>query len=54
MEERSNRECILILKIETSELGFGNIIDVNRYSSLQKLLKITTYVKRFIRNVRSK
>ena len=52
MEEKSKGECILILKVETSELGLGNIIDVNRYGSLQKLLRITAYVKRFARNVR--
>ena len=54
MKEKSNRECILISKVETSELCLGNIIDVNRYGSLQKLLRITAYVKRFVRNVRSK
>ena len=54
MEEKSKGECILILKVETSELGLGNIIDVNRYGSLQKLLRITAYVKRFARNVRIK
>ena len=54
MKKKSNRECILTSKVETSELGLGNIIDVTRYGSLQKLLRITAYVKRFVRNVRSK
>ena len=54
MKEKSNGECILISKVETSELGLGNIIDVTRYGSLQNLLRITAYVKRFVRNVRSK
>ena len=54
MKEKSNGECILILKVETSELGLGNIIYVSRYGSLQKLLRITAYVKQFVRNVRSK
>ena len=54
MKEKSNGECILISKVETSELGLSNFIDVTRYGSLQKLLRITTYVKRFVRNVRSK
>ena len=54
MKEKSNRECILISTVETSELCLGNIIDVNRYGSLQKLLRITAYVKRFFRNVRSR
>ena len=45
MKEKSNGECILISKIETSELGFGNIIDVNRYGSLRKLLRMTAYGK---------
>ena len=54
MDEKSNGECTFILKVETSELGLGNIIDVNLYSSLQRLLRITAYVKRFVRNVRSK
>ena len=44
----------MISKVETSELGFGNIIDVNQYGSLQKLLRIAAYVKRLVRNVRSK
>ena len=54
MKEKSNGECILILKVETSELGLGNIIYFSRYGSLQKLLRITAYVKQFVRNVRSK
>ena len=32
----------------------GNVIDVNHYGSLQKLLRITAHVKRFVRDVRSK
>ena len=31
----------------------GNVIDVNHYGSLQKLLRITAHVKRFVRDVRS-
>ena len=54
MEGKNDRECILTSKVETSELGLGNIIGVNRYGTLQKLLRITAYVKRFVRNVRSK
>ena len=54
MKEKSNGECILISKVETSELDLGNIVDVNRYGSLQKLLKITAHVKRFVSNVKSK
>ena len=54
MEGKNDRECILTSKVETSELGLGNIIGVNRYGSLQNLLRITAYVKRFVRNVRSK
>ena len=45
MKEKSNRECILISKVETNELGLDNLKDVNRYGSLQKLLRITAYVK---------
>ena len=54
MEEKSNGEYILISKVKANELGLGNIIDVNRYGSLQKVLRITAYVKRFVGNVRSK
>ena len=54
MEEKSNGEYILISKVKANELGLGNIIDVNRYGSLQKVLRITAYVKRFVGKVRSK
>ena len=43
----------MISKVEKSELGLGNVIDVNHYGSLQKLLRITAHVKRFVRDVRS-
>ena len=39
MEKKSNGECILMPKAETSELGLGNIIEANRCSSFQKLLR---------------
>ena len=54
MKKKSNGECILISKVEARELGLGNIIDVNRYRSLQKLLRTTAYAKRFARNVKIK
>ena len=57
MKKKSNGECILISKVETRELGLGNIIDINRYGSLQKLHHTNTntaYTKRFARNVKSK
>ena len=53
-KKKSYGECTLISKVETRELGLGNIIDATQYGSLQKLLRITAYVKRFVRNVRSK
>ena len=53
IEEKSNGECILIWKVERIELRLGNIIDVNHYGSLQQFLRVTAYVKRFVRNVRS-
>ena len=54
MEEKNNGECILISKVETRELGLGNIIVINQYGSFQKLLKFTAYVQQFVGNVRSK
>ena len=50
IKEKSNGEGILILRVETRELGLGNIIDFNWYGTLQKLLRITVYAKRFVRN----
>ena len=32
----------------------GNIVDVNKYSKLKKLLRITGWVRRFINNIRNK
>ena len=43
----------MISKVERSDLGLGNVIDVNHYGSLQKLLRITAHVRRFVRDVRS-
>ena len=34
-------------------MRLGNIIDVSHYGSLQQFLRVTAYVKRFVRNVRS-
>ena len=36
-----------------TEIGIQNIIDIKRYSTLHKLYRITSYVVRFIRNLRS-
>ena len=39
MKQKSNRECILISKVETSELDLGNIVDVSRHDSIAKIVE---------------
>ena len=39
---------------EILDKNIGNIIDISRYSSLNKLINITSYVLRFVKNIMSR
>ena len=53
-------ECLQEIKSSTLtnltaiEASAAAIIDCNKYSSLQRLLRVTAYVKRFVHNIRRK
>ena len=43
------------MSIVTSEKGsIGEVMDVRRFNSLKKLLRVTAFVKRFIQNLKQK
>ena len=39
---------------KTLDKNIGNIIDISRYSSLNKLINVTSYVLRFVKNIMSR
>ena len=43
-----------VVNVVGSECGVGQIIDCVRFGSLEKLLRVTAYVIRFVNNIRSK
>ena len=48
-------EVTSVLSVVEEQLcGIGNVIDVNRFNSLDKLLRVTSYVNRFIFNLKRK
>ena len=49
------RRKVKVLKVQVETIScISNIIDINRYSSLRRLLKVTAYVRRFIQNIKHK
>ena len=52
LEERVLRNTAL--NVVVGSVGIGSIIDCERYSSMDKLLRVTSYVVRFIFNLRKK
>ncbi len=51
-EER--KKAVTVMVTTEGQNGISRIIDINRYSSLRKLLRVTAYVKRFIENLKQK
>ena len=51
-EERKKTAAVMTVTREKS--GVHSIIEIERYSSLRKLLRVTAYVKRFIENIKRK
>ena len=48
------RKKVNVLSLQTEEIiSISNVIDVNRYSSLSKLLRVTALVLRFLENIKN-
>ena len=50
--ERKRANVLIALEKEPN--GVRNVIDINRFSNLGKLLRVTAYVKRFVRNLKQR
>ena len=50
VNEETKNVTVLIKETETYP-QIGNVIDINRFVSLRKLLRVTAMVKRFIENI---
>ena len=50
-DERKKETTVLPVAIEP-EIGIGKVIDLERYSTIHKLYRVTSYVIRFVRNLR--
>ena len=54
-EVKSERKNVTVMEICTQqELGIGQVIDIKRYATLKKLLNVSSWVLRFIANIRAK
>ena len=52
LEEKVN---VVVLKVDSSlSIGVGHLIDIHRFSTLGRLMKITSYILRFIHNLKAK
>ena len=47
-------ENILMLNYTENNVKIGNIIEIEKFSDINKLLRVTSYVVRFVKNVRRK
>ena len=51
-EER--KKAAIAMTVTEGVTGLSQVVDINRFSKVGKLLRVTAYVKRFIRNVKKK
>ena len=51
-EER--RKTAIAMTVTEELAGLSEVVDINRFSKLGKLLRVTAYIKRFIRNLKEK
>ena len=55
VEVKTERKKAFVFTVVTDEAAkIGNVIDIERFSSLGKLLRVTAWVKRFITNLKQK
>ena len=53
-DEVKNENVILLNTDEIISQNIGDIIDIDKFSEVNKLLRVTSYVVRFIRNLKRK
>ena len=53
IEVESKRVNVLVT-VEEEPKGVSNVIDIDKFSSLDRLLRVTAYMKRFVRNLKRK
>ena len=52
LEEKVN---VVVLKVDSSSsIGIGHLIDIHRFSTLGRLMRVTSYILRFIHNLKAK
>ena len=55
LEEKGSREVVSSVNVNFSgsEVGIGNVIDCDRFSSLNKVVRVTGFVLRYVRNLKA-
>ena len=55
LEEKGSREVVSSVNVNFSgsEVGIGNVIDCGRFSSLNKVVRVTGFVLRYVRNLKT-
>ena len=51
---KPQKSAALLLTTVEDKISIGNVIDINKYSNLFKLFRVTSYVLRFINNIKKK
>ena len=50
--KEASEELVLINSVASHHHNFSSFMDINRFSNLQKLLRVSAYILRFLRNCR--
>ena len=54
LEEKGSREVVFSVNVNFSgsEVGIGKVIDCGRFSSLNKLVRVTGFVLKYVHNLK--
>ena len=54
LEEKGSREVVFSVSVNFSgsEVGIGKVIDCGRFSSLDKLVRVTGFVLKYVHNLK--
>ncbi len=52
--DEKKKSSVVVCTVESELKGLSNVIDASRYSTVNKLLRVSAWVLRFIKNIKSK
>ena len=48
------RKMNVMIAVQREKYGISNVVQIDRYGSLEKVLRVTAYVMRFVKNLKEK